>query len=170
MQEENIRYELTKKSYTEDDIAKALQKQVLIVPQLIVSDTDKSQLVRSDVSEIKKVLTQAGYDTEVVLNKNLERRALIRKDADIVLPLILFAANIPLNLAISYVANWLFARFPGEQKINITYEHARFGHDGKIIDYVKLEGEPKQVAEILKSGKLEQTAYPNGAKSVKRDS
>ncbi len=170
MQEKNIRYELTKKSYTEDDIAKALQKQVLIVPQLIVSDTDKSQLLRSDVSDIKKVLTQAGYDTEVVLDKNLERRTLIRKDADIVLPLILFAASIPLGVATGYISNWLFTRFTKGQKTNIKYEHARFDSDGKIVDYVKLEGEPKQVAEILKSGKFEQADRPDDHQSMKRES
>jgi len=162
MREETIQSELRTRSYTEEDIAKALQKQVLIVPQLIVGDAGRSQLLRGDVADVGKILTQAGYDTEVVLEKGLKRRALIRKDADIVLPLILFAINIPLGVATGYLANWLFARFTKDQKINIRYEHARFGPNGKIVDYVKLEGKPREVAEILKSGKFQSTGYPAG--------
>lgn len=171
MREETIQSELRTRSYTEEDIAKALQKQVLIVPQLIIGDAGSSQLLRGDVADVRKILTQAGYDTEVVLDKSLKRRALIQEDADIVLPLILFAISIPLNVATSYLANWLFARFTKDQKINIKYEHARFGPDGKIVDYVKLEGEPRQVAEILKSSKFQPTGYPvDRLKSMKRDS
>lgn len=170
MQEENILSDLRNKSYTEEDIVKMLQKQILIVPQLIVEDTGKSQLVRSNVSDIRKVLTQAGYDTEVVLDKGLERRALIRKSADYILPVILFATSIPVSVATGYIANWLFTRFAQEQNINIKYEHARFGPDGKIVDYVKLEGESRHVAEILKSGKFEVTNSTTSSKSSKRDS
>ena len=90
------------------------------------------------------------------LDKGLRRRVLVRKDADIVLPLVLFGANIPLSVATSYIASWLFARFKGQQ-VNIKYEHARFGPDGKITDYIKIEGKPKEVAEILKSGRFQST-------------
>jgi len=171
MQEQIIQSELRTRSYTEEDIAKALQKQVLIVPQLIVGDAGGSQLLRGDVADVRKALTKAGYDTEVVLDKGLKRRTLIQKDADIVLPLILFAISVPLNVATGYLANWLFARFTKDQKIIIKYEHARFGPDGKIVDYVRLEGEPSHVAEILKSGKFQPTSYPvDRLESMKRDS
>jgi hypothetical protein len=169
MQQESVQSELRKRSYTEEDMAKALQKQILIMPQLIVDDTGKSQLVRGDVSDVKKVLAQAGYETEVVLDKGLMRRELVQKDAGIVLPLILFAVNIPLTVATSYIANWLFARFTRDQKTSIKYEHARFGPDGKMVDYIKLEGEPRKVAEILKSGKFRSTDDNTDTKSKRRD-
>lgn len=159
MNKKSIQAELRTRSYSKSEIAKALQKQVLIVPQLIITHEDtggRSQLVRGDVSDIRKVLTQAGFETEVILDKGLRRRVLVRKDADIVLPLVLFGANIPLSVATSYIASWLFARFKGQQ-VNIKYEHARFGPDGKITDYIKIEGKPKEVAEILKSGRFQST-------------
>ena len=157
MNKKNIQDKLRARSYSENEIAKALNKQVLIVPQLIITQDDagnRSQLIRGDVSDIRKVLTQAGFEAEVILEKGLRRRTLVRHDADIILPLILFAANIPLSVAASYIASWLFARFAGK-KTNIKYEHARFGPDGKITDYIKLEGRAEKVAKILKSGKFE---------------
>lgn len=162
----NIRDELRERSYSENEIAKIINKQVLIVPQLIISEedtNDRSQLIRGEVSDIRKLLTQAGFETEVILDQALGRKALIRRDADIVFPLILFAANIPLNIITSYIANWLFTRFQ-DKKINIRYEHARFGSDGKIIDYIKLEGKADEVAKILRSRKLEVT---NDSKKIK---
>jgi hypothetical protein len=167
MNEKYVQSELRTRSYTEDEIEKALQKQVLVVPQLIIAGKEsdsKSQLVRSDVSDIRKVLTQAGYDTEVVLDKSLKRQTLVQKHADIVFPLILFAANVPLNVVTSYIANWLFARFTTGGQVNVKYEHARFGPDGKIVDYIKLEGKASEVAEILKSGKF-QSAHRAGGDS-----
>ena len=158
MDEITIQSELKTRSYADEAIAEALQKQVLIVPPLNITDESKGgkyQLVSGEASEIRKVLNQADYSTDIVLDKNLKRRTLVLKQADIVFPLILFAASLPLNVATGYIANWLSARFIGDQKLRIKYEHARFGPDGKIVDYVKLEGQPKEVAAILKSGKFE---------------
>ena len=157
MNEKSIESELKTRSYTEDNIAETLDKQVLIIPQFITTNDEmniSSQLVRSDVADIKKVLSQAGYETEIILDKRLKRRVLVQKDADIVLPLILFAASIPLGIAIGYISNWLFARF-GDQQRNVKYKHARFRPDGTIEDYIELEGNPKEVADILKSGNLQ---------------
>ena len=158
MVEQSIQSELKMRSYTDDEIAKALQKQILIVPRLTTTRDETGngvQLVRGDVSDIRKVLTQAGYETEVVLAKKLNRRTLVQKDADIVLPLVLFAASIPLGVMTGCIATSLSARFAKGQQINIKYEHARFGTDGKIVDYIRLEGKPEEVAEILKSGRFQ---------------
>ena len=157
MGEVTIQSELRTRSYTDEAIGEALQKQILIMPPLSTTEDGKGakyQLMSDEASEMRKVLSEAGYATDVILDRNLKRRTLVRKQADIVFTLILFAASLPLNVVTGYIANWLYARFNANQKLNVTYEHARFGCDGKIVDYVKLEGDPKEVAAILKSGKF----------------
>ena len=168
MEERTVQSELSRRSYPSGEIVQMLQKQVLIVPELTVSSkdaSDRAQLVRSDVADIKKILAKAGYQTEIILAKTLPRRTLVQKGGDIVLPLVLFSASIPLNVVTGYISTWLFTRFQGNQQVTIKYEHARFGPDGKIKDYVKLEGKPEEVAKILKSGKFELKNYDQGANS-----
>ena len=164
MNEITVQSELKLRSYNDSDVDKALQEQVLIVPELFpggISPDENSQFVRNDVSDVYKIFSQAGYTTEIVLDKRLKRKALILKSADIVLPLILFAAGVPVAVATGYIANWLSSRFAGEKSLTIKYEHARFGKDGKIVDYVKLEGNAEEVAKVLKSGKFQSTDIKN---------
>ena len=167
MPEKIIQSELKTRHYMDEDIVQTLQKQVLIMPELINKDSEY-QLVRGDVSDINKVLAQAGYQTEIVLDKNLKRRALVQKDASIILPLILFASNIPINIATGFIANWLSIRFPQGHQTDIKYEHARFGPDGKIVDYVKFEGKSEEVVEILKSGKFQSIGHKPVIRTVKK--
>ena len=46
MDERSIQSELRTKSYTDDDVAKALQKQILIVPQLTTTQEETGNKVQ----------------------------------------------------------------------------------------------------------------------------
>jgi hypothetical protein len=70
MDETTVQAELKMRSYSDPAIQESLQKQVLIVPPLNATDEskgDKYQLVTSEASELRKVLNQAGYSTDIVL-------------------------------------------------------------------------------------------------------
>lgn len=148
-----VQSELSRRSYSSIEITQMLQRQILIVPELSISGKDTSeraQLVRSDVADIRKIFVQAGYQTEIILDKQLPRRTLVQKSADIILPLVLFSASLPLNVVTSYISSWLFARFQGNRQVTVRYEHARFGPDGEIKERVKLEGTSDEVIKALK--------------------
>ncbi len=124
---------------------------VLVLPSRALPDSGDNTLVFAPgAKEASGVLREGGIDT-VLYHDGRERRELVLRSADVVLPMLLFADPLVRNLALSILANWIYDRWLRRNVLHpqsVKFEYAELGPDGSV-SVRRIEGPTEDVCKVL---------------------
>jgi len=127
------------------------EKHAVVLPAL----GRKSDLVYAPFSkEIAKALSSEGVCT-CLYEDEREKHDLIRKSADIILPVILFLGNVAVTVGVTVIANWIYDRFLRGRKSTepaIRIEIAEVDTETGIVSRHTIEGLASEVRGLLEKG------------------
>jgi len=141
----------------------------LVLPSRALPDSGENTLVFAPgAKEASEVLRAGGIDT-MLYHDGRERRELVLRSADVVLPMLLFADPLVTSLALSILANWIYDRWLRRnvlQPSSVKFEYAELGPDGSV-SVRRIEGPTEDVCKVLsRMARQPSSEAPQGHRTV----
>ena len=91
------------------------------------------------------------------------RRELVRKSADVLLPVLLFAGSAAVSVGLNIVASWIYDRWVKKDGPlpAIRAEYAELEADGRVVRWRRVEGPADQVCRLLQEESMTAPASMN---------
>jgi hypothetical protein len=146
---------LAQLGFDEDAFSSMTSKDVVLAPGLPGESIDAPSsyaAFSSWASDIGKVYRGQGLSVGFALPEGVERREILRKAADVLLPPIVFFSQAGLAVGLNILANWLYEDFIavfGLRRVRV--EVLDIEADSMTLHRVKYEGPADEVAKILRS-------------------
>ena len=115
------------------------------------------------------LVSLAENGLQVELYGDAERhRTLVRKSADVILPVLLFAGNAVVSIGLNILSNWLYERHSKAKTISpsIRVEYAELGTGGTVTQWRRVEGPADQVCNLLRENSKNSKVFPELADST----
>jgi hypothetical protein len=146
-----------------------LEKGLLILPRNaeLQTGTINIDVFPSTAKELLAAFTDRGLEAELYGQGNI-RRELIRKSADILLPVLFFAGSAAVSVGLNIVASWIYDRWVEKDGPlpSIRAEYAELGADRRVVRWRRIEGPADQVYRLLQE---ESQALPASANRLASD-
>jgi len=123
---------------------------VLILPYNTMLSSERGvDVFPAMTKEVLATLNDNGVTAE--LYDARARQTLVRKSADILLPILLFAGNAVVSVGLNLLASWIYERYathrvPGKLRV----EYAELGETGRVVRWRRVEGLADQVCALLR--------------------
>jgi hypothetical protein len=111
---------------------------------------------RREVQELRGFILENGHSVALAIPEGTEPVAYQEHAADWVLPIVLFAASIPVSVACNLFANWIWSRL-GPQPDPDDTVHVRLARqlpDG-TLELLEARGKVEDVVQLLREPELE---------------
>jgi hypothetical protein len=146
-----------------------LEKGLLILPRNaeLQTGTINIDVFPSTTKELLATFIDRGLEAELYGLGNI-RRELIRKSADVLLPVLFFAGSAAVSVGLNIVASWIYDRWVKKDGPlpTIRAEYAELGADSKVVRWRRIEGPADQVCRLLQE---ESQAFPASANRLASD-
>jgi hypothetical protein len=108
-----------------------------------------AHLFAPQAKEVVDALKQGGIQATLYRDER-DRRDLVLKSADVLLPVLTFAAESAAGVALGILANWLYDRFIKRDKRpgTVRFEYAILGED-RVIAWRRIEGSVREVRDLM---------------------
>jgi hypothetical protein len=158
----NARGYLRDKHYTDEALEAVLQLDALILPGMpeeggrLLSQGSAAELFLSSASDVRKLLERGGVRAALVQDPTLARREIVRKAADVFLPVIVLLQQGALPIALGVLANWIWHRFgepSGEntEGDNILVEIVEMKTPDVCFRRLSFKGPANRLVELLRA-------------------
>lgn len=145
------------------------EKELLILPRNaeLQTGTINTDVFPSTTKELLATFTDRGLEAELYGQGNI-RRELIRKSADVLLPVLFFAGSAAVSVGLNIVASWIYDRWVKKDGPlpSIRAEYAELGADSRVVRWRRIEGPADQVCRLLQA---ESQALPASANRLASD-
>ena len=117
--------------------------------------------------ELLAYFTDHGLEAGLYGQGNV-RRELVRKSADVLLPLLIFAGHVTATVGLSLLSSWIYDRFVRKDQPlpSIKVEYAELEADGRVARWRRAEGPADQVCRLLQQ---QSEAVPSSSKRLGSD-
>lgn len=115
-----------------------------------VADSEGSILFAQTAKEVLQILTEGGLRASLY-DDGREKREIVRKSAEVVLPVLLFIGNAAASIGMSVLASWIYDRFRKNEttKPVIKVEYLEIDEEKGINRWRKIEGSADEVRKLL---------------------
>jgi hypothetical protein len=138
---------------SDDDVSRLMTNDVVLAPGLPGEDVQAYDGAFSSwASDVGKVLRASGLAVDLAVPVGSERREIVRKAAEVLLPPIIFFQQAGLAVGLNILANWLYDDFVAAfANRRVKLEVLDIETKNKRLHRVTYEGPASEVAELLKS-------------------
>jgi hypothetical protein len=128
------------------------KKGLLILPRNVELQTGTTNIdvFPSITKELLATFNDRGLEAALYGQGNI-RRELIRKSADILLPVLFFAGSAAVSVGLNIVASWIYDCWVKKDGPlpSIRAEYAELGADSRVVRWRRIEGPADQVCRLL---------------------
>jgi hypothetical protein len=150
---ENVLTEFAKRINLNPDALGLAEREVIVLPNdgVLTEAAADFHLFAPFSKEILVVLQEKGMNA-FLYQDNKERRELILKSAEVVLPILMFVGNSAVSLGLGILASWIYDKWLKDRESpppSIKFEYAEVSEDGLIARWRRIEGTADDVQRLL---------------------